>query len=82
MKAYFGRGVCYRKIGKFDESITDLKQACEKDPNQYKPHTHLGRSYFDKGDYDEALNEFTKAINLKPKKAFNYNNRGLVFFHT
>ncbi len=43
-------------------------------------HNNLGLSYFEKEEYEDALNEFSKAIGLKPH-ALHYNNRGLALYH-
>ena len=43
-------------------------------------HNNLGLSYFEREDFEEALTEFTKAINLEPH-SFHYNNRGLAHYH-
>ena len=37
-------------------------------------------SYFEKGDFEEALVEYTKAINNEPAP-LHYNNRGLAHLH-
>jgi len=43
-------------------------------------HNNLGLSYFEKEDFEEALSEFTKAIDKEPH-SFHYNNRGLAYYH-
>jgi tetratricopeptide (TPR) repeat protein len=43
-------------------------------------HNNLGLSYFEKEDFEEALNEFTKSIQLE-QHSFHYNNRGLAYYH-
>jgi tetratricopeptide (TPR) repeat protein len=44
-------------------------------------HTHLdhGRACLDKGKYDEAIADYTKAISLDPNDATAYTNRGLAY---
>lgn len=69
-----------RKLGRLDNSIEDLKKAVEMRGDKASAHNNLGLSYFEKGDYDEALNHFTKAISIEPHP-FHYNNRGLAFYH-
>ena len=49
-------------------------------PEKSDAHNNLGLSLFENEDYDEALNEFSKAISLDPHP-FLYNNRGLTYFH-
>jgi len=52
----------------------------EKRNDKASAHNNLGLSYFEKEDFEEALNEFTKAINIE-SHSFHYNNRGLAFYH-
>jgi tetratricopeptide (TPR) repeat protein len=51
-----------RRLGKLEESITDLKKAIELGGDKASAHNNLGLSYFEKEDFEEALSEFTKAI--------------------
>ena len=78
--ANFNMGVCLRRMGKLDESIEELKKAVGLKNDKSSAHNNLGLSYFEKEDYDEALNEFTKAIALE-QHPFHYNNRGLAYYH-
>jgi tetratricopeptide (TPR) repeat protein len=43
-------------------------------------HNNLGLSYFEKEEFEEALNEFTKSIQLETH-SFHFNNRGLAYYH-
>ncbi len=47
-------------------------------------HSYTGRGYkfLDKGEYQKALNDFNKAIELNPKYSRVYYNRGIVFYDT
>ena len=42
-------------------------------------HNNRGLAYRDEGDYDRAIESFTKAIELNPNYAVAYNNRGDVY---
>ena len=42
-------------------------------------YNNLGIDYGEKGEYDLAIKDFTKAIELKPDYAIAYNNRGAVY---
>ena len=77
---FYNRGICLRKLGMLEESIADLKQAVEMKSDNASAHNNLGLSYFEKGDFEEALVEYTKAINNEPAP-LHYNNRGLAHLH-
>ena len=51
-----------RRIGKLESSIDELKKAAEKRPDKASAHNNLGLSFFEKEDFEEALNCFSKAI--------------------
>jgi tetratricopeptide (TPR) repeat protein len=38
-------------------------------------------SYYYKGDYDQAIVEFTEAIRIEPKNSDYYSNRGIAYYH-
>jgi Flp pilus assembly protein TadD len=52
-------------MGNLKDSIADLKKAVELKNDKSGAHNNLGLSYFENEEYDEALNEFTKAIALE-----------------
>jgi len=78
--ALFNRGNCLRRKGDLDDSIKDLIGAVQLKQENASAHNNLGLSYFEKEEYEDALNEFTKAIALKPH-GLHYNNRGLALYH-
>ena len=43
-------------------------------------HKKQGSAHAKYGQYTKAINEFTKAIELNPKDAEAYNNRGVLYF--
>ena len=45
-----------------------------------KPTTTVGLHIAHKGNYDQAISDFTKAIGLDPNYAKAYNNRGLAYY--
>lgn len=59
----FNRGICYRNLGTefLDKSIQDLKAARDMRPEGMRDpsvHNNLGLSYFLKGRYESAINEY------------------------
>jgi tetratricopeptide (TPR) repeat protein len=49
-----------RKAGRIDEAIYDVERALEKDPKSAMALNLLGVLYYDKGDYDKAIEPFQK----------------------
>jgi tetratricopeptide (TPR) repeat protein len=43
--------------------------------------THLGQGYFNKGSYDEAIDNFNKAVLVNPKCVEAYAMRGISYFY-
>ena len=49
------------------------------DPQDHVFYNNSGIDYGEEGEYDLAIKDFTKAIDLKPDYALAYNNRGAVY---
>ena len=43
-------------------------------------HNNLGLSYFEKGEFEDALIHYSKAIGIEPTSV-HYNNKGLANYH-
>jgi tetratricopeptide (TPR) repeat protein len=52
------------RVGKQDDALALYRQALDKDPNLYEAHLAAGMAYDLKGDYAQAQEQFTKAIDL------------------
>ena len=50
-------GICLRRMGpeKLDQSIDHLKKAVEIKNDRSSAHNNLGLSYFEKGEFEDAL---------------------------
>jgi tetratricopeptide (TPR) repeat protein len=72
-----------RRLGPehLDQSIEKLKKAVEMKNDRPSVHNNLGLSYFEKGEFEEALLHYGKAINHDSSSAVHYNNRGLANYH-
>jgi len=79
-KAFFHRGICYRKVGKLADSIENLKQAIQLETTSADAHNHLGLSYVEEEDFEEAKKCFASAIEHDNCARY-YNNRGLASYH-
>jgi small glutamine-rich tetratricopeptide repeat-containing protein alpha len=58
------RAVAYYKLGKFTEAVDDCKQAIAIEPKYTKAHYRLGQSYAAQRSYTEAVEAYTKAIEV------------------
>jgi len=60
-----GSTLCYAE--RFDEGIAYIKQAIRLNPfPSYYDYYHLGRCYYCKGQYEDALTEYQKALQRAP----------------
>jgi len=65
------------RVYKDEESLwTHTIQINDRAWNAY---VNLGVAYYEKGDYDRAIREYARAIELKPDYAAPYFNRGIVY---
>ena len=51
----------------------------QQEPLSAKEYCNRGVSYFEKGQYDKAIADYNKAIEIDPKDARAYNNRGIAY---
>jgi adenylate cyclase len=66
-------GITLSYTGRLDEAITYLKRGIRLDPiPPYWYYSHLGRCYYMKGQYEEALAEVKKALQLAPDSLLPY----------
>lgn len=75
----------YEKAGKsnnYTEQVRILTLILEKYPNEQpeKTYNNRGNAYYALKDYDKAISDYTKAIELKPDYADAYFNRGLCYY--
>ena len=61
---YFIRANCYRAMGRYEEARADYWRALEKGKDQSVVYYHLGHVSAKLNDKDDAINHFTKALQL------------------
>jgi tetratricopeptide (TPR) repeat protein len=66
-KGNFGMGYCLNSTGKYNDAITYLKKAIEKEPDYVAAHVELGYSLYKTGMHTEAISSLNQAISLNPK---------------
>ncbi len=60
----------------FSCASTQQKQS---EPRDAKGYYNRGCAYGEKGQYDQAISDYNKAIEIDPKSATAYNNRGIAY---
>ena len=50
-------------------------------PDYANAYNNRGFVYGNKGEYDKAITDYTKVIDIKPDYAIAYNNRGIAYYH-
>jgi tetratricopeptide (TPR) repeat protein len=66
-----------RKIKLYDEGI----RRNPKHPKLYLAYVSRGNSYGERGDYDSAIQDYSKALALNPKLSIAYFNRAYTYAH-
>lgn len=86
-QALLERGKCLSKIGKFQKALVCLKDALNRMKTSAPPAKHalalneLGLTYFQLGKFEDALENYTRAIDLDPENSSYYNNKALANVH-
>jgi tetratricopeptide (TPR) repeat protein len=60
----------------WSDTLTFLQYALTQQPTDWKLHTRLGNEWIQRGDYQTAVAEFGKAVNLNPRWTENRLNLG------
>src|SRR5581483_3212306 len=61
---YTNRALCYLKLKKYDNVISDCKVAISMDMNSVKGHYMLGQALTEKADFDSAISHLQTAYDL------------------
>lgn len=80
--ALFFRGLCYRKVGKFEDSINDLSLLINRLPDEADLYSERGVSYYHLKNYTSALADMDKAVALQPKNPYRYSSRAYIKAYT
>ncbi len=66
VKALEARAAIYLQKEELDSAEKDLREAMEREPENYRIYFRLGQVYYKRKDLDSALELFTHAIDLNP----------------
>jgi tetratricopeptide (TPR) repeat protein len=78
-KAFYYRGLAYRRKGDCVSAISDFTKAIEIAPDWPNPHGARALCLADQQNYDAALEEMRQAMRLAPDSWHPYFNRGRVY---
>lgn len=76
--AFVPLGESLRRRGDLEEAIRIARAGLEHKPNHSSGHLVLGRCFFDKGEFSEAIREFEEVISLDSKNALALRLLGLA----
>ncbi|MDR0322316.1 MAG: tetratricopeptide repeat protein [Treponema sp.] len=80
-KAY-NAGLTCKEAEQYDEAIAHFSEAARfAPPDIADPYYERGGTYFLKGDYDKAIDDYSKVLQITPEDDTAYNNRGLAYFY-
>ena len=74
----FYRGVCYRKLDQFNESITDFNAILTKLPDEPTLLCERAISLFKNEQLDLALQDLNKAVEMDSKNPYRYTSRAYI----
>ena len=64
--AWFGLGVCYEQLHRYNEAVEPLRQAIARRENSAQYHTALGEVLVYRGYTDEGRKHYERALQLNP----------------
>ncbi len=76
---YATSGLCYGKIGRYDQALADLRLALSMNPNDPESVNNTGLYLFESGAIDSSLIYFDRAISMKKDFYQAYYNKGNTF---
>jgi len=78
LPAYFNRSICYKKIGQLTAALNDLEELLFHNPNDPMTWKVRGNIHLMAGRYNQAIADFTNAIDLNSDLGVAYFNRGIA----
>ncbi len=78
-KGFHDRGNQHGLNGFYELAISDYSKAIEISSGFAEAHYNRGCSYYELKEYEEAIADLTRAIQLDPKEARYYGQRSLVY---
>jgi tetratricopeptide (TPR) repeat protein len=80
--AYFGRGLTYTDMGKYDSAVADFTYILNNlQPNHAMSFYSRAMAYKKSNRLDSAIIDYGRAIKVKPDYSDAYTNRGNIYFN-
>jgi tetratricopeptide (TPR) repeat protein len=76
--AYYYRAYAFLRKGLYESALWDAGNFAEYQPGNYLSHWLMGDCYFNIEDYQNAISEYTRAIEIEPDRTV-YTARGRVY---
>ncbi len=76
----YARGTVLRNMDWKDE-ITFFNSTLKYHPRNARLYLNLGNTYYERGEIDQAIEQYQKAININKKYAVAYGNIGSAYLH-
>lgn len=78
---YFSRGICAERLGDFEGTVADMREALRLNPDQPQVLNYLGYSYVDRGEnLDEALGMIERAVAAEPGSGYIIDSLAWAYF--
>ncbi len=75
---FFQRGLKSAQLGFPDRAATDFEEAAWLEPDNQEIQFNLGTAYLSMGDFEQAINNFTRVIAMNPEASDAYGNRAVA----
>ncbi|MCJ7738810.1 MAG: tetratricopeptide repeat protein, partial [Anaerolineae bacterium] len=79
VRAHFGLGVAYRRLGYFDDAIHAYKAALRIRPDDARTRFGMGVAYRKQGLLKDAVREYLAALRVNPQYAEAHNNLAIAY---
>lgn len=67
---WFSEGLAMKSLGMQEDALRQFRKAVEARPNFSPAHNEAGKILLDRGEYDEAIQCFVKAIGIDPRTEY------------
>lgn len=78
VKAWHGKGVALRNLGRCDEAISCYDKAIEIDPEDANAWNNKGSALYNQGRYDEAISCYDRALEINPEHKLAKENKKIA----